>query len=94
MKTVVVNMREEPYDVMICRPTKWGNPFKIGWDGTRKQVIEKYRRYLQSRPDLMAALHELKGKRLGCVCKPQACHGDVLVELIEGKEEPCQKSLF
>jgi len=30
----------------------------------------------------MASLHELKGKRLGCFCKPKLCHGDVLVELI------------
>lgn len=30
----------------------------------------------------MAALPELKG-RLGCWCKPEACHGDVLVELLE-----------
>ena len=37
----------------------------------------------------------LRGKRLGCVCKPKACHGDVLVELIEGPDpEPAQRSLL
>jgi hypothetical protein len=90
-KTTVVNIHPKgqkvsmvrPF-VFIGRPSKWGNPFKIGRDGTREEVIEKYRAYIQTRPDLIAALPKLKGKRLGCYCKPLACHGDVLVELIEG----------
>lgn len=31
---------------------------------------------------LLNDLHELKGKTLGCFCSPLACHGDVLVELV------------
>jgi hypothetical protein len=81
--TIVVHCKKEPYDVYIGRPSKWGNPFKIGPDETREQVIEKYREYILSRPDLIASLHELKGKRLGCWCKPKACHGDVLAELAD-----------
>lgn len=59
-----------------------GNPFRIGPDGTRDQVIAKYRRWLWNeiradRVDLkeLAALH---GKRLGCWCAPEPCHGEVL----------------
>lgn len=88
---VVVNRRYSNYDIYIGRPSRWGNPFKIGADGTRQQVIDKYREWVVKQPELMAALHELRGKRLGCWCKPRACHGDVLVELLEQKGEgPCK----
>ena len=78
----VVNLRHEEYDVLIARPSKWGNPFQIGRDGDREQVIEKYEIHLRRRPDLLSALPELAGKRLGCHCKPEVCHGDVLVKLL------------
>lgn len=78
---LVVHSKRDRYDVYIGRPSKWGNPFAIGRDGTREEVIEKYRAWLLGQPELLAALPELKGKVLGCWCAPQACHGDVLVEL-------------
>ena len=84
--TKVVHCKKEKYDVYIGRPSKWGNPFEIGKDGTRKEVIEKYRKYVLSNKELMNSLHELEGKTLGCWCKPLACHGDVLLELIEKKD--------
>ncbi len=81
-KTTVVNVRKSRYDVYIGRPSKWGNPFRIGPDGTRSQVIEKYRRYAQKFTE--AELKELKGKRIGCYCHPLPCHGDVLAQLADG----------
>lgn len=84
-KTRVVHCNKEPYDIYIGRPSKWGNPFKEGKDGSRKEVIEKYKKYVLSNQDLMNSLDELEGKVLGCWCKPKACHGDVLVELVERK---------
>jgi hypothetical protein len=83
VKTRAVNCGRSHYDVFIARPSKWGNPFVIGRDGERSVVIEKYRQHVTSRPDLMAALPELRGKRLGCYCKPKPCHGDVLAELAD-----------
>jgi len=80
--TRVVNLRHEEYDVLIARPSKWGNPLQIGRDGSREQVIKMYEVHIRRRPDLLAALPELIGKRLGCHCKPKACHGDVLVKLL------------
>lgn len=77
----VVNCRCEPYDIYIGRPSKWENPYRIGVDGTRKQVIEKYRTMILN-STLKNDLEELKGKTLGCWCKPKQCHGDVLVELV------------
>lgn len=58
----LVNRRHQHFDVYIGRPFKWGNPFRLGRDGDRDTVIAKYREYLLSRPDLLAALPELKGK--------------------------------
>lgn len=81
--TKVVHCKKNGYDVYIGRPGKWGNPFCVGEDGTREEVISKYKEYILSRPKLLAQLHELKDKVLGCWCKPKPCHGDVLVELME-----------
>jgi hypothetical protein len=77
----VVHCKKEPYDVYIGRPSKFGNPYVIGIDGTRDDVIEKYRVWINTQPQLLAALPELKGKVLGCWCAPLPCHGDVLAEL-------------
>jgi hypothetical protein len=69
--------------VYIGRPSKWGNPFLLGADGTRPEVIAKYEAYIRNRPDLLAALPELKGKALVCWCHPKPCHGGVLVRLLD-----------
>ena len=82
--TKVVNKYKESYDTYIGRGSKWGNPFVIGTDGNREQVISKYKQWITQGNGkyLLSDLHELQGKTLGCFCKPQACHGDVLVELL------------
>ena len=82
MTTKVVNLRHSSYDVYIGRPDKWGNPFTIGVHGARSDVIRKYRTYILKRKDLLDSLEELRNKTLGCYCKPKACHGDILVELL------------
>ncbi len=84
METKVVHCKKEKYDVYIGRPSKWGNPFSIGEDGTREEVILKYDRWInhskqkQLRQDIMK---ELKGNILGCWCKPKSCHGDILAKI-------------
>lgn len=91
MSTRVVHCRKEKYDVYIGRPEKWGNPFTHIKDkrtraefivDTREEAISKYREWILQQPELLKDLHELKDKVLGCWCKPQSCHGDVLIELI------------
>ena len=91
MTTTAVNRYKESYDVYIGRPSKWGNPFKIERDskgkeipGSREKSIDQFREYNNNRPDLLRLIpSEIKGKRLGCTCKPKPCHGDVLVELAD-----------
>jgi len=83
-ETTVVHCKRENFDIYIGRPSKWGNPFIIGSDGSLEEVIQKYEEWIKTQPALLAALPELKGKILGCWCKPKhACHGDVLVRLVE-----------
>lgn len=88
--TLVVHCQRSKFDVYIGRPSKWGNPFthKPGTlakfkVATRQEAIEKYEAWLHEQPHLMAALGELKGRVLGCWCRPDGCHGDVLVRLAE-----------
>lgn len=83
MKTKVVHCKKEPYDIYIGRGNKWENPFIIGKDGTRKEVIKKYEQYILNNKKLIGEIHELKGKVLGCWCKPKKCHGDILVKIVE-----------
>ena len=82
-KTQVVNKMRDFYDIDISRAGCWGNPFRIGPDGTREEVVQKYREWVPTQHYLMAQLSMLKGRRLGCYCHPLSCHGDVLVALAE-----------
>lgn len=68
------------FSVDITRPNKYSNPFIIGRDGTREEVIEKFRIYGKAHGLDVEARKELRGEVLGCCCKPLPCHGDVLVE--------------
>jgi hypothetical protein len=78
---LVVHCKRAPHDVYIGRPSKWGNPFQIGRDGTRAEVIAHYERWVGEQPELIAQLGQLEGKTLGCWSAPNACHGDVLARL-------------
>ena len=80
--------RTYPNAIYIGRPSTWGNPFEIGKDGTREEVIKKYKRHMLANPELIRILKEqvtsmeTKGTvHLVCWCAPLACHGDVLKEL-------------
>jgi len=89
-KPRVVHCKKESFDVYIGRPSRFGNPFshlpntlahyKVS---SREQAIEYYRNYIMNTPWLIkAAKEELKGKILGCWCRPDfPCHGDILLEI-------------
>lgn len=76
-----VGKRSSATQLYIGRPSKWGNPFVIGRDGSRADVIAKYRAWIVAQPALLNALDELRGRDLICWCAPLACHGDVLIDL-------------
>lgn len=89
MPTTVVHCKKKPYDVYIGRASgargKWGNPFSH-LEGTlaefkvadREEAVRRYEEWILTQQHLLDSLHELRGKVLGCWCKPLACHGDVL----------------
>lgn len=66
--------------IYIGRSSKWGNPFVIGRDGSRAEVIAKYHVWIATQPELLSALGELRGRDLVRWCAPLPCHGDVLAE--------------
>lgn len=89
----VVNRKFASFNVNIGRPSKWGNPYTHLKDrktlakytvSTREEAIEAYQEWITNGEGkhLLEDLHELKGKVLGCWCKPEPCHGDVLVDLV------------
>lgn len=88
----VVHVRYFPsYDIYIGREwlefqeSKWHNPFHVGKDGNRQEVLAKYKSYILGNEELLLCLHELEDKILACWCKKpgldQECHGDVLKSL-------------
>lgn len=84
----------EEFDIYIGRGSPWGNPFPIqhgpGGD-TREDVIRKFRSYFDkeilTNPQKKELLLSLRGYRLGCHCKPEACHGDVIAEYLNSYED-------
>jgi len=88
MKTRVVNVHKEPCDVCIMRPNILGNPFIIGRDGTREEVVALHQDYMYHRIEwdkqYRDAIFALQGLRIGCCCSPKFCHGDNYVEFLEG----------
>ena len=71
--------------VYIGRPSIAGNPFVIGRDGSRLEVIQKYREYLKEHPEIIDWIKSnCKGKDVVCWCSPSPCHGDVVLEVANG----------
>jgi len=64
------------------KKSKWSNPFSVKFCGSHEDACKRYEKYLLDKPELLSDLGELVGKTLGCWCKPNPCHGDILVKLI------------
>lgn len=95
-QTLVVNCQKSFFDVHIGRGSIFGNPHPIGWCSKcsdihdRAQCISKFREHFREKlndPNFRAKVESLRGLRLGCFCKPQACHGDVILEYLEKRGE-------
>ena len=73
--------------IYIGRGSRWGNPFRIGPDANRADVVAKHEAWLRGRHDLLRAIGELRGHDLVCFCAPAPCHGDLLLRLANGSRE-------
>ena len=87
--TVVNRDKGDDFDIYIGRGTPWGNPYPVGpkeGQHTREEAIDFYRRdfeaKLKNEADFKRGILGLRGYRLGCFCKPFACHGDVIAEYL------------
>lgn len=77
----------------------FGNPVAVGRDcpicdeihDTGEETLPCYEIYLQARlvadPEFKQRVDKLRGKTLGCFCKPKPCHGDVLASYVDSLEE-------
>jgi len=66
--------------VYVGRPSVWGNPFVIGKNGTREEVVKLYKETIV--PIMLNDIKKyLKDKDLVCWCAPLPCHADVLLEV-------------
>lgn len=97
--TTVVNLYKELYDIYIGRSGKgkdgyFGNPHPIGFCKMCDCIHDRetsilafnvyFNKRIKSDSEFVRRLQELKGKRLGCFCKPNnSCHGDIIVEYLE-----------
>lgn len=94
-QTIVINLRSgQPYDQYIGRAGHgqdgyFGNPFKVHLN--RGETLGYYREYFYNRlktdPEFKQRIHQLKGKVLACFCKPNACHGDIIADYLNGLED-------
>ena len=65
----------------------WKNPFRVKEHGLEKS-LKLYEEYIRKRIEedpVTFNIDTLKGKRLGCWCKPNDCHGDILMNLLKEK---------
>lgn len=94
MTTVVKHIKKKtgaPNELYIGRGSKWGNPFKVGKDYTRAEVIHNYMEWLfaDEQLHLRQAIDagELDDKVLLCFCHPKPCHGDILAQLANARTQ-------
>jgi len=78
----IVNIKKEKCTHYIGRGSIFGNPYKIGRDGCRANVINLFEKYAKMSPKLLLAINNLpENAVLGCFCKPLLCHGDIIIKL-------------
>lgn len=99
--TRVYHVNRDPFEVYVGRrvwnrpdlaPIGWGNPYR-GKDLFGQNAVQAYREWIAKQPQLLARLHELRGRRLGCWCAPtggldgdlngRICHGQILAALAD-----------
>lgn len=89
----VINLHREPAPEgsrYVGRPDPLGNPYVIGRDGTREEVLRKHRLWVQANPHIQRAIAELRGVDLCCFCAPESCHADLYLAIANGDCPNCR----
>jgi len=90
-ETEYQSVKSTPNYEYIGRGSYWGNPYSMYEEGgDREEVIRKFKYdfdYEKFPNKVKSEVYKLAGKRLGCFCKPQACHGDVLADFLNSWDD-------
>ena len=90
--TKVVNLFKQAYDQYIGRAGKgkdgyFCNPYSLKTGALKGSTLSLFKRYFYERlatdPEFKKRVLNLKGKTLGCFCKPGPCHGDIIKEFLD-----------
>lgn len=102
----MVHISHDDYDVKICRPSVYGNPFSAKDKSiaavkvsNRTEAIENHKKWIfgalsipgLNPPTISDIRNNLTSKRLACWCHPRTCHGDIYVEICSWKEDEVEK---
>jgi hypothetical protein len=94
MCTKIVNIYKDKYDIYIGRAGRgqdgyFGNPFRLAPNEASGSTLQRYKEYFLKRldndPEFKERVLSLKGKTLGCFCKPNPCHGDIIIEWLDSQ---------
>ena len=94
MATTLINYRTYNLDkskiIPIDRRSIFGNPFLLSKYCREESILQYFawfHRQLEFRSDFKEAVLKLKGKTLGCWCTPLPCHGDVIINYLDGEKK-------
>lgn len=91
IETDYQGLKSTPEYEYIGRNSYWGNPYSMYEDGDdREEVIRKFKYdfdYEKFPKKEKKEVYKLAGKRLGCFCKPLACHGDILADFLNSWDD-------
>ncbi len=91
IETDYENQRDSQYYQYIGRGSYWGNPYSMYENGdSREDVIRKYKYDFDFNKFInkdKSQVYKLHGKILGCFCKPDACHGDILADFLNSWDD-------
>jgi len=65
------------------KTSQWANPFTVKKEG-RDKCLELYEAWVREKikKEGIEDIKKLKNKVLGCWCKPEKCHGDILIKIL------------
>lgn len=79
--TILVN--KVPY---LCQGSQFCNPYKLYNYDRVKRCLDQYEEHLREQlndPEFVVEFLKLRGKNLGCWCKPNPCHGDIILRYLK-----------
>lgn len=83
---LVLNKRDFPHgrlpanSTYVGRGTFTGNPHRVGVDGSRDEVIDRYISEREGDEEFLKEVRiKLRGRHLVCHCAPLRCHADWLL---------------